>query len=693
MIAINNTAAFAELEFDSPPVSNVDLTADKINEHLTGSAIINSSITTAVKTMLLSIIENLNIDANIKSKIASFAGFSVNTTVTPNVVIFNSTKVSLDKLTFYIIFRLPYTKKGLTYEDIGDGLTSSSLTSNPTSWGKYANYIRSLSGSGIKKINSAGEQVDSNGKAIDDNGNVIEGWYSEKAYSYLGQNPFNGTYTIPPGCYQASTERAMLFGQNTDQPNGTNPSLEITKIPLYFYLLAKVENPYGNAYWLKSNKDSLTISRIPHWPATIGTKKYRRHFVKRTSSSPSIAIPNATYSLNNDANGTYFFVAQPAPSPKAKIYIEAISNDTFTYEGLNVNSANKVEKNDNGLIAIWEDKYSNPSLSNNSGLTIGMGVDMGATFNGFYTIKFNITFSGSGSFRLYSGDRRSSLINTTGLTCSSLKATIVSLTDTQSDKVTVRDSENKTIGVPNKISIVRQYGSNNQAYNHKIYAYDISSGLSITMTESQEENRWEENSSVVNDGWFYFNKLLNFSFSNNPTTDQYWLDQLSLSNTEKTKLLGLLKKVFGCRSKASYHIWHENKSLFKKLELKSYTMNLRATYHKFFVPRFYDKQRTLANGSLAFNGTSGKDTVAYLLDHPNLKTKPNQAELFAIVLLNYNYPAAYRAKLNALIDAINEHSIPKLKATLAKMSQDRKDALNNFISANVKSKLYHGIED
>lgn len=690
MIATNNTGAFAEIEFEAPPAAKIELTPDNINNLLTGSALINPTITAAVKTMLLSIIDNSNVSKTEKDKIATYAGFKIN--ATNNTVELSGT-LSLDKLTFYVIFRLPYTNAKLTYEDIGDGLTSSTLAATPTTWGKYANYIRTLSGSGIRKINSAGEQVDNTGKAVNDNGDVIEGWYNEKAYSFLGQNPYNGTYTIPAGCYSATTERAMLFGQNTDQPNGANPILDITKIPLYFYLLAKVENPYSNAYWLKSDKDSQTISRIPHWPAAIKTKNYRRHFVKRTSSSPSISITNATYSLNNDTNGTYFLVDQSAPTPKAKIYIEPISNDTLTYEGLNLNSADKVEKNNQGLIAIWEEKYTDPLLSNNSGLTIGMGVDMGATFNGFYTIKFNISFSGSGAFRLYSGDQQSDLINTSGLTCSSLTKIIADITDVESGKITITDSNGHKTGTPNHISILRQYGSNNKAYNHKIYAYDISSGLTITMTSSIEEDRWEENSSVVNDGWYYFNKLLSYSFSNSPSTDDYWINQLNLTSMEKDKLRSLLKKSFGCRSKAGYHIWNENKALFKKLELKSYTMNLRATYHKFFVPRFYDKQRTLANGAMAYNGNSGKDSVKYLLDHPDLKTKPNQAELFAIVLLNYNFPSEYRKKQTNLIKAINQHSIPLLKATLSKMSQDRKDALNNFISSTVKSKLYHGIVD
>lgn len=690
MIAINDLVPFGVLSYVSPPQPELELTSDVINLHLTASAIINTTITTAVKTMLLSILGNTNVSKATRSKIAYYTGFSVNTTST---IIFTSANVSLDKLTFYVIFKLPYTNTALTYEDIDNGSTISTIQTSPTAWGKYANYIRSLTGSGIKKINSAGEQVNNSGIPVNDSNESLEGWHNEKAYTFLGENPFNGTYTIPSGCYTAQNERLMLFGQNEDTPNGANPILDITKIPLYFYLLAKVENPYSNSFWLNSNKNSPLISRIPHWPSGISTKKYRRHFVKKTTSSPGITIPNGIYNLVKESNNIYFIVNTSNPNTATKIYIEPISTNSISYEGLILGEADKVEKTDDGLIAIWETKYDYPIMVNNSGLTIGMGVDMGATFSGFYSIKFDIDFNGSGSFRLYSGGRRSNVINNNGLTCGSLKTIITNLINVSSDKITVKDANSLTIGVPNKITILRSNDSNDYAYNHKIYAYDLTGGLIVTFTPSEEDDRWENNTSVLKDSWFYLNKLLNYSFSNNPNTDDYWLDQLGLSVSEKDVLKKLLKKCLGCRSKSSYHIWDENKVIFKKLEIKSYVRNLRATYHKFFIPRFYNLKRPLSDGTLLFNGTQGKDSVEYLLNSSKLKTKPNQAELFAIVLLNYNYPAKYRSNLSSLIDAINQHSISKLKATMSGLSKDRKVALNNFISATVKSKLYHGIDD
>lgn len=698
MIAINNTTAFAEIEFEAPPAPKIDLTPDVIDNLLTGSEIINSTITAAVKTMLLSIIGNANVSKAEKDKIAAYAGFKIN----PDNTVTLSGTLSLDKLTFYVIFRLPYTNTGLTYEDIGNGLTSSTLVPSPTAWGKYANYIRSLTGSGIRKINSAGEQVDSAGNAVDDNGDVIEGWYNEKAYAYLGENPFSVNQKVPTGCYSTATEKAMLFGQNTNLPNGANPSLPITQIPLYFYLLAKIENPYSNGFWLNSLEKYP--SRIPHWPGgSIKEKTPRRHFVKQTSSSPNVDIPNSEgdekkYTLINDNVGTFFWVDQPAPNPKARIYIEPISTDTLTFEGLDLKKATRVEKNNDGLLAVWGNRYDNPRLQLYSGLSIGIGVDVGALFHGIYTIEFEISFTSTGTFRLYSGDKRSDLIDSSKLTCTSLQKIIANISNVPSGKISVKDSSGHTTGIPKTIVITREKGSNFKTYNHKIYASDIEpSGFTVTFTPSKEEDRWKENNTTGNKDWQYFNRLLNYSFSNTPSNngdEDDWLNNINLNNSDKEKLVTVLKKSFNCQWKAGYHIWDENKTLFQKLELKSYVQNLRATYNKIFIPRFY----SISNKSLS---------IEYLLKKIN--TNPNQAELFALVLYNYNLPSAYVASSvrDQLIKAINTHSKKELITAIELknlkskekikpfyMDRGRRDALKDFVnSSSVILKLYHGIND
>ncbi|EDP94783.1 hypothetical protein KAOT1_01115 [Kordia algicida OT-1] len=695
MIAITDTSAFADVELVLL-TQNVALTSTIVDQELTGSVIKNATITTAVKTLLKSILGNSDLTTAAKNKIAEYAGFSHNSTT--NTVDFTSADVSLDKLTFYVIFKLPYTHANFTYEDIADGETSSTIATNPTTWGKYANYIRNLTGSDIKKINSAGEQVNSSGKPVDGSSVDIEGWYKEEAYSYLGETPFNGTYTVPAGLNSVATEKAMLFGQNDETAVAGEASLDITKIPLYFYLLAKVENPYLNRYWLNSNINSQLISRIPHWPSGIKTKVYRKHFVKESSNPDNVTVANATYTLAHDTTGTFFNITQTDATTNQqtthKVYIEEMDTASLTFEGLSLSDADEVIKDSDGLRAVWKDKYDHPTLNNNSGLTFGMGVDIGATFQGYYNIEIDIQFSGTGTFRLYYGGRRSAPINV-NVSCTSLRNTIRTLIEDTSQRTKVTNSTGGTSGTPAKIKILRQYASNQKAYNHRIYVEDETGTASVTLSPNAENDRWKERTVADNDDWYYYNEILNYSFSNNPTPGYYehWELQTPGSYSDILDRRKYLKRSFGCRSKASYHIWDEQKDLINDIEIKSYTRNLRATYHKFFVPRFYDLKRTLKDGTQKFNGSSGKDSVQYLLNDSRLKTKPNQAELFAIVLLNYNYPSEYRRKLKSLIDAINQHSISKLKSAINKLTKDRKDALNSFIGPSVKSKLYHGIED
>jgi hypothetical protein len=391
-------------------------------------------------------------------------------------------------------------------------------------------------------------------------------------------------------------------------------------------------------------------------------------------------------------------VDQPSPTPDVKIYIEPIRTDTFSFEGLQVSTADKVEKNADGLIATWEEKYTDPFMvysvsgmkKNSSGLTVGMGLDLGANFGGIYKIEFNITFTGTGTFRLYYVNKRTSEISTATITNTSLKNHLTSLINISADLITVTQVNATT----KKVSISRVgNGYDDKAYNHKVYAYDISAGLTVTFDPSQEEDRWIENTVEINDSWYYINRVLNNSFGNEPTDDEYWLDQLGLTAAEKTKMKVLLKRSAGCRSKPGYHIYHENKTLLQKLEITSYVSNLRAVYHKLFVEKFYNKQRTTANGTLKNNGNNR--TLMHVLSDSRLKTKPNQAELFAMVIVNFNYPGKFPGKITGFIEAINQHSKSKLLALLETPSEikDRKPKLVSFLTASVINRLYHGFDD
>lgn len=695
MIAVTDISSLTDLDADAAP-SIIALTKDAVNQ-IPATGIINATITQAVKNILNSILSStssLNI-ADARSSVATYAGFR---SQSDGTVTFSSANVSLDKLTFYVIFRLPFANSALQYEN---PLTESSAVPGATavSWGKYANYIRGLTGSGILRINSAGEQVNVSNQAVDDNSNVIDGWFNEAAYNFLGEHPFNTSVTVPPGLYSSQTEKAMLFGQNTDVPNGPGVQpLPITKIPLYFYLLAKVENPYNEIFWLNPSKDSATISRVCHWPARVNAADPRKHFVKLNPASDS-AITNGSYTLLSDNGGSYFMGTVASSATKQKLYIVPMDIASLAFENLTLSTANFILKTDDGYLAAWNNKSNAPGLTNNSGLTSGLGVDIGAGLNGIYSIQITMTITGptNGTFRLYCGGVRTGPINAKASNAE-IKKQISSLIDSPDRTTVVKDPNNPAAII---VKIKREYSSNNKAYNHRIYVSDLVNGTTVTMSPQNEIDRWVEQQDQVNDSYYFLSQYLGHSFSNNPANLDDWLNHLgTISNTEKDQLKTFLKRSSGCRSKAGYYIWDENKVLLKKIEFKSYVQNLRSVYNYIFLPRYYEKTRTIGDGTTKNNAPGV--TVRDLLNNPKLKTTPNQAELFAIVLLNYNFPGLYKKKIDKLIEAINSHSKKKLADYFAAkegtkhpfgMSADRIMALNSFMGPTVTAKLYHGLND
>ncbi|MCH8535458.1 MAG: hypothetical protein LAT51_10350 [Flavobacteriaceae bacterium] len=397
MIAIIDPSVYSGVDYTAP-TQNIDLTELVVNQHLTGSSIINSTITNAVKAMLVSILGNNNVETSAKTKLAEYAGFSLNTSVSPSTIEFDGNNASLDKLTFYVIFRLPYTHDNLAYDDIGNGDTSSTIPNDPTTWGKFANYIRTLSGSGIRKINSAGEQVNNNGMPVDDNNTSLEGWYKKEAYEYLNvkdylspgnPKPFETGYTIPPDGLYTESQEYNLFYNNND-----------IHIPIYFYLLSHAENKYSSANWLNPNKNSPFISRIPHWPSNINGGSQMQHYMRTVDSQQAgLFTVNKSYQLLSDSNGFYVNVSSQ------KVYVEPVNNDAITTEFLNLNEALALQFIEPNLFAVWE-TYGDRLLDLHSGLTLGMGIDLGAGFASYYKIEFNIHISGNGAFQLFYGSNK-----------------------------------------------------------------------------------------------------------------------------------------------------------------------------------------------------------------------------------------------------------------------------------------------
>lgn len=215
MIATTNTSLLSALELliQEPLVT---LSKDTIGK-IKAAGIENAAITTKVKALLTDIVVNKKVDdKDALSRLATYAGLYIDDNET---VQFKSDNASLDKLTFYIIFRLPYSAKGVEYEaplPVSSSLPSSGIKK----WGKHANYIRTIPGSGLKKLNQAGIDYDTLG----------DYYTTEAGYNSIGalDNSIDGS----------NSYKSLLFDHSNDY----------NKIPASFFMMSQDENPYVDFY-------------------------------------------------------------------------------------------------------------------------------------------------------------------------------------------------------------------------------------------------------------------------------------------------------------------------------------------------------------------------------------------------------------------------------------------------------------
>ncbi|MCH8535457.1 MAG: hypothetical protein LAT51_10345 [Flavobacteriaceae bacterium] len=246
-----------------------------------------------------------------------------------------------------------------------------------------------------------------------------------------------------------------------------------------------------------------------------------------------------------------------------------------------------------------------------------------------------------------------------------------------------------------------------KTYNHKLYIGTTQGQIQASITPSQDIQRWIPITDTINKSWYLLSKLLDYSFSLTPTLPSgggpyfedpdtnetyYWLnnDSLSLTQQEKEKLLVVLKKSMGNRKYGGINLWEINKNLLKKFIIKSYVLNMAASYD-YFKQRFYNKNAIVKNGSLDRNWPAGS-TLEELLSDNRLKAKPNQLELLAMALYVYvSGGTSFLNKKKDFIDAINKHSFYKLDSTVSNMDNNRVKVIKEFYES-AKSKLYHGVD-
>jgi len=345
-------------------------------------------------------------------EIATDAGYTIanNKVTSPNPF----TATNIDKLTFRIMFRVPFYKSNWTeagyggyatyYGDPLDNSSSYGRNNDVQSWSYRANLYRSIANLGLNKLNSAGEEVDASGDPLND-------FATKTAYELLsGIYPFISNQ-LWLGDGLAEYENKLFNSQDAtpaDMP-------DFNKIPLHFFRLAQDENPYIAFY--KNQKYYK-----PHWPeinhANNRDKAPPHPYYERVIgiTSPTGLTTAQKSSLNNlsiqsDATGP-FVPPQVGTGTNANIRVELdyagidasarVSNDfvlagcQFIYDS--ATDVSKARRPDTLGIAMKNNALANTPEGNKrylvekftgnigaaSGLTIGAGIDLGAAFSHAY---------------------------------------------------------------------------------------------------------------------------------------------------------------------------------------------------------------------------------------------------------------------------------------------------------------------
>lgn len=719
MIAITDVTAF---DVEIQPI-NTNLTTGLLDEHIMGSVIINTTITLAVKNLLKSIITNtgtLQINSTV-NKLASYAGFSVNA---QGVVSFKSSNISLDRLTFYTIFRLPFASTVLEYQNplpISNILPSGIVRG----WGKYANYIRSISGSGLKQLNEAGVDFDLN----DDYFTTLNGY-----------NSVNGIYDRD-GLAEYQT---ALFSHNQ----------EYNKLPISFFRLVQDENPYLNLYkkgnyrkphWPDKVKDNNNIDyasdrvyfereiegyrvgpndiRIDITNKDIGILYLERFLTSAVDGYYSIQVNNKTYKFRlSDTEDSYFKLSNCELIFYDINNQEVSTNHTSTFKII----ARKFDPSNNAMPmsrikGVYTDnrKYFielYKSATSGSGITFGAGVDIGAGFIGKHErhIAYQISFTNSVSgFKLGLGRNTVSLNYTTADMSVSIKYAINTLISTHLTKEGYKRM--KECSLKSAFIDVVKVG-NTSVYNIIIAApkaFLEPNGLfsPTNLVQISDKTDTGEVRECFKDTWItiktIFLKSFDIAIPNFPNKEAKfnWLDDNMTCYTlagitneqERNEFQKSIKNLVGVKGAMSWSNFRNHFFLIRKFEFgigDEYVSHLRALYNEYYLSTYYNQ---------AFLVKKFRDKIkigSSISPSPSqVKLRFNEVEKYVLVSCQYNMGGIGAVPFDLMAKAVNSHDPEILKQVVNKLgwagrpagpTNQRAKDINSFID-KCKNKLYHNV--
>lgn len=574
------------------------------------------------------------------------------------------------------------------------------------SWSYRSNEIRNCLS--LKRLNEAGESVMKFGddwflvdssdnqlgastfNSVTNYDNVVEGLsvYKEIGYEYLGIDVDTiFTFTTPttnPPFTSAADEKVKLF----------DATAEYNKIPPYFFLVSLIELPFNSRYWFNTKRDYIYKSqsygfyRGIYIPSNPSTSVKSRHLIRFTTALGAFDPTGKTILQD----GTNYYVNEGT-----NYYLQLAGGDSLTFEGTNfLNSTltltgaivGKVSPNYYAEFSHYID-YTH---DNNSGMTTGMGMDLGTSMHGIYSINFSIQVNtaATGSFKLSQGSKISSSINYNAVTTSLIMNAIVDLLD-QNAVISVADEDRDLVTVKKDGAVSNKYNiqikrEKRAAYMQRIFCCnaDLTANTEITFIYSPSADEgWAERDSIIDSEYYILIRTLNHSYNNSPPSDDYWLtsntyDAVNRPNgmnaTEKIDFLKYFKLILGCNRGKGYSVFLQHRGLIEKFEYNSYIQHMRANYNEFFLNRYY--YPTYSVPDIADPQKNAYNIQGLIVNDQRIRTKLNQGELYFLSNIGFNLPSRLSSKQAVYIDLINRHDwigLIELTRSLGLSSDRRRD--------------------
>ena len=633
---------------------------------------------------------------------------------------------SLDKLTFLIMFILPFrTKTPTTY--YGDPLDTAATT-----WSSLANKLRL---SPLKKLNTRGEQVNAQNVHCDDAGVDLGDEYdTPAAFKHYG---FDSAVSGVAGTAVKHTRLYVYLNLSTegsfsDDENDSSNTRSVTQQPENILGLMNTGSP-GPTYKERLVQSGTYASSdpfapfLPHFPAT--PADYDSQLIEQELTSKR-----------------YYVVSKTSPADKLYLQLlqfdENLSDEVFELKGLKVRPAGVTNTSwfaaryyskphqkgddawfdnfgfDNGLTGLTGGvQFEKLALDGRSGMTLGWGLDLGRWWpQHYYNINFTIliydnhavqTPSVTDFVLLYRGTRVSDPLSFTvsATNATAVQTALVKLLELKNkawNNTNVIPHNPDTIvvnpvlssGYPDytkgyvvtirRVNMTGAVDSYHNVYAGNVFYHIDESGeatANVKLLVEDEKARFVVNPDNVDlsgqpKAWNEFTDLMTKFFGG-----QNWLDPSHFKDLtagheaeEIARFEELMKRSIGLQGGAAFVLIRNNRPLLKKFRLPAVADLYPRFVKHFVVPNYYD--------------TIVKNVPAALT--PRL----NAAERYILLSRAYQGPTGSNQDLNKAIESKNIDALIEMAKAFnvdPKLAERKKRIVNN-LNDHFRRVLYRNVE-